>query len=747
MTAGSVMACVPSAHARSAGSRSAPWRHRDWEGSSARVVGSGSGSIAAEPKRCGGHRSQLAWNLTGSRWRWSCQNWRMAERPGSDPATVLSEELAACRKRGIERLDVHSHNQQPLVVPQLERLAAQYATATRSAVHGRIPQLKYLLWDALDAFRGENEMDAQLVSALFFGDSLHRVTKSAGELLDIAQRNLGYDSPVRFRLTRHVAFDNFAEFLSRFVAASSPAPIEDPRVLADDLPGETAPTLPPPDPAASAPAAEVERHVASTGYIDNGDHFVTLLSQAESITIIGYTNESLASMLRLALARKRAAMLRPDGCWSSVRVVFLSEDLLDRVNDERGYPDPGEARLLRRRLAVYGRRTVRTFLRSLPPRANWAIYDSADFPPLIGTLFEMPDRQRIVQLLIRRRQRSSSDHLYLELDDTRGHYFSAVFEEIVDSSTDDNKLVPVGRVVDGERFRATSTRFRRNVLLDRSDARGWLPMILVITWQMRGGLPEPLLQLRTQRNATRELHRFTHLAGHITQDSRAVIGREFGLEDHLPTTTAAQRVQMETGQSDPGELTPLTTGEYFHPDKEHLFFFVYACRLPDGLQLWPRAEMSALSVPELLSIRENQVFRKALALCQASPRRQVRAFEIVAQNLILHGYPDIAENLIESGAAGTTDLSAIATELSVLEERTRQTWPTYEGDAEVVGLSGFQFRNFFSTLMPFYESVGVPGAAQHLTLMREDGLKRAAADRLFELYNDERVMESVPLEL
>ena len=674
----------------------------------------------------------------------------MAERPGNDVAEVLSEELAACRKRGIERLDVLSHNQHPVPVPELERLATEYAAATRSPVHGRIPQLKYLLRDAAAAFREENELDAQLISALFFGDSLHRVTKSAGELLDIAQRQFGYDSPVRFRQTRHAAFDNFAEFLPRFVASTSPDAVEEVEASADDVPDEAEPALLPPNHVDSALAPEVQRHIASTGYVDNGEHFVTLLSQAEKITIVGYTNESLASMLRLALTRKRAAMLRPDSCWSSVRVVFLSDDLLDRINDERGYPNPREARLLRRRLAVYGRRTVRIFLRSLPGRVKWTIYDSPYFPPLVGTLFEMPDGQRIIQLLIRRRQRSGSDHLYLELDDTRGHYFSAVFDEIVDSGTDDNKLVPVGRVVNGKRFLTTSTRYRRNVLVDSSGARDWLPMVLVITWQMRGGQAEPLLQLRTQRNATRELDRFTHLAGHITQDKPTVVGLEFGLEDHLPMTTAAQRVQMETGESDPGELTPLVTGKYFHPDKEHLFFFVYSCRLPDGLQLWPQAEMSALSVSELLSIRQNQVLRMALALCQAPPsRRPARgaAFEIVTQNLVLHGYPGIAAKLTEAGGAWAADLDAIATELRDLEERTRQIWPAYEGDAEVVGLSGFQFREFFRTLLPFFASVGVPEAAEHLTLLRDDEAKRVAVDRLSELYDDERVMASLPIEL
>jgi hypothetical protein len=361
----------------------------------------------------------------------------------------------------------------------------------------------------------------------------------------------------------------------------------------------------------------------------------------------------------------------------------------------------------------------------------------------------MPDGQRIVQLLVRRPQRSGSNHLYLQLEDTRGHYFSAVFDEIVDSATDDNKLVPAGRPVDGEQFQTMSTRYRRNVLLDGSNVRDWLPMVLVIIWQMRAGRAEPLLQLRTQRNSTRERGRFTHLAGHITQE-RTIAGLEFGPRDPLPMATAEQRVQMETGESGPVELTPLGTGKYFHSDKEHLFFFVYACRLPDGLQVWPQAEMFALSIPELMAIRENQVLRKTMELCQAPPaRRPARgaAFEIMAQNLILHGYPEVAERMLAAGTARGADLDAIAAELLSLEERTRQTWPTDEGETEVVGLSGFQFREFFQTLLPLYERVGVPGAARQLKIIREDQAKWAASDRLSKMYADERIMESIPIEL
>jgi hypothetical protein len=275
-------------------------------------------------------------------------------------------------------------------------------------------------------------------------------------------------------------------------------------------------------------------------------------------------------------------------------------------------------------------------------------------------------------------------------------------------------------------------------------------MVLVVTWRVRDGQPEPLLQLRTRLNSTRELHRLTHLAGHITHDDPPVRGTEFGSDDAIPLTAARKRVQMETGEGDTGELAPLTTGAYHHSDKEHLFFFVYSCRLPDELDLWPEAEMSPVSVPELLSIRKNQVLRNALSLCEDPPASRpvrVNAFEIVALNLILHDLGEIAQQLRDAAAARTPDFGAITAELGRLEEQTRQPWSGFEGDVQLNGLSGLQFREFYAILLPFYETIGVPGAADVLALIADDETKRSATDRLSQLYHDERVMRSIPIEL
>jgi hypothetical protein len=129
--------------------------------------------------------------------------------------------------------------------------------------------------------------------------------------------------------------------------------------------------------------------------------------------------------------------------------------------------------------------------------------------------------------------------------------------------------------------------------------------------------------------------------------------------------------------------------------------------------------------------------------------RQVRsaAFEIAALNLTLHDYSELAQKLTDAAAARTADFGSIAAELAELEEDTRQSWAGYEGEAELVGLSGLQFREFFTILLPFYQRIGVPGAAEHLMLVRDDEAKRNAVERLAELYRDERIMRLIPVEL
>ena len=681
--------------------------------------------------------------------------------PGEDADAILVEhianELADCRKRGIERLDVHTHNQVPLAVPELRRLASEYATARGLALPAGTAQIKQLLRDTLEVLLAENQPDAELIRDLFFGDSAHTMVMTAGELLDIARKKSGDANEARFRARRNAAFVNFALFLVNFVA--------DTRRSHDDLAVTPAAPLGSgigvgEDAAHYPPDTEFERHSALTGYVGDGNRFVRLLAEAVNVTIVGFTNETLSRMLANALARKRAALRQPDAFWESIRIVFISDQLLDSINDERPeYPDPGEARRQRHQAAFNERRSVGAFLHR-GPEARWAIYESPYLPSLIGTLFEMPDGGRVVQLLIRHPRRRSPDHLFLELGDTTSHYFSAAFEDVVRSSVSDDKIIPVG-VPRAGKFYCTGTRFRPNVLRDGSGATGWVPVVLVVTWRNRNGHPEPLLQLRTEVLAARELNSLSHLSAYIVQDDyldqaageanpgRVTVPLEFDLQHPGPSRAARRRLQAEASEELPGQIRPHASYSYLNPDKEHLFFFVYTYEFPRDFQLPRRADMHHVPLPELFAIRENQALRMAALLCQApamSPRIRAAAWEIAGLNLLLHDHTELASRLMSlPGWQGPSDRDT--DEIRRLAEQTRQTWFPGGQEVQLTGLAGLQYRNFFTFLLPLYAEFGVQGAAEQLAVMGQDEDHRAAISRLSELYQDEELMTAIPVEL
>src|SRR5262249_47613453 len=123
------------------------------------------------------------------------------------------------------------------------------------------------------------------------------------------------------------------------------------------------------------------------GYVGEGQRFTQLLSEARSATIVGMTNETLAESLRRALEDKRRLSGRPDASWESLRIVFLSENLLDSLNDELlDYPDQTEATLQRRRAAENSMRSIRLLLEQAQSD-HWELLRSEYQLPFAGTLF------------------------------------------------------------------------------------------------------------------------------------------------------------------------------------------------------------------------------------------------------------------------------------------------------------------------------------------------------------------------
>jgi len=297
------------------------------------------------------------------------------------------------------------------------------------------------------------------------------------------------------------------------------------------------------------------------------------------------------------------------------------------------------------------------------------------------------------------------------------------------------------------------------VLKDGCGKSGWLPMIIVITSRVRNGRTEAVLQLRTPRNAAREENRLSHLGTHILHEDRvrpsgrllAEVPKTFGLAHDTPLSAARRFVKDTTG-TDPGDaLRPVATGKYLYPDKEHLFFFVFALALPEGLHFPRRAEMHQFRLGELLAVRANQVLSAAVRVCRnsaISQRSFARAAEVLAVNFVLHDRDDLAATMLGLIDESPDERASVATTMSeLIVDRTAPSWMEPSREVMLEGLAGWHYRAFFSALLPLYAEIGVDEAADLLAAIDADDKKRAARDRLAQVYLDEGVIAVVPVEL
>jgi hypothetical protein len=651
-----------------------------------------------------------------------------------DPVDV-AEDLAECRQRGLDWLDRSTPPQRPVRAVALQALAADYVTTRNLLASGRIAQIKVLLADGITEMgRQGSASDANLLRELFFGSSFEGTIPAPGELLQSARRKAG-ESEARFRERRASLLRSFAQFLIQFA--------QSPPVLAAD------------DPATRPDSASSQYQPPQTGFAPDHAHFTELLANAVNATIIGITNERLLAAIRVALDRKRE-LGPPDAFWNSLRIVFLAESLLEAVNDEREeFNDPQEALRQRHLERTWALRSIGVFLKRTHS-TRWTLYDWPYLPVLTGSLFEFQDGSKLVHLLIRPPRRSAADYLFIDVND-KVDRFSAVFEDIVHHSVSDTMIVPVGAPA-GPVFQCNEVRLHARVLKDGSGASGWLPMVIVITWRTRNGKVEALLQLRTEQNAAREENRLSHLGGHILQEDRlrpsgrplAEIPKAFDSTHDTPLSAARRLVRNATGADPGGALRAITTGRYLYPDKEHLFFFVFALELAESLHIPRQAEMHPSRLAELLAVRLNQVLTSAASLCgrtDLSQRAFTAAAEVLALNLTLHDRSDLADTvlgLVDQSPADRATAAAALTELLAA-----QTAPSWMDSQEVLleGLAGWHFREFFSTLLPLYAEIGIDGAADLAAEIEADELKRAARDRLTDLYQDEHVISLLPKDL
>lgn len=651
-----------------------------------------------------------------------------------DPVRIAAE-LNDCRQRGLDGLDRRTGNQEPVHAAELQRLAQAFAAATGLPDPDRIPQIKALLIAGIgDLRRQERLRDADLIRALFFGETTDGPIGAPGELLRMAKRQAGNMSEYRFQELRKNAMRSFANVLVAHVTT-----LTGDTVAADGQEGRG-------------------QLAASIGQVDDTGQFVELLATAEKVTIVGITNEDLLPMLKEALRLKRAASGRADAFWESLRIGFQSPDLLETVNDERlRLSDPAEALRQRREAAIWARRQIGVFLKRTGS-TRWTMFESNYQPMPTGASIEFADGTKMARLLIRRPRRATAEQIYIEIRDPKAQ-IAGVFDEIAYTSKLDTMIVPVGEPVTESAFRCYGSRVQAEALQDNSREGGWLPMILVVTFRHYRGHVEPILQLRTPENSAREENRLSHIGGHIQEEDRLRPGGRqlaeppaiFDLEHEVPICAARRIVRELTGAEPAAELVPVTASGYLYPDKESLFFFVYALNVPEGLHFSQPAEMQPFRLAQLLAVRANQAIRSAAGLCRdtdSTPGSWTAAARVAALNLTLHDHAELAETLTGAAHGSPAERAELALALDKLvTDLTATSRASSSREVALLGLAGWQYRHFFSELLPLYARIGVDGAAELLQSVTADPVKDAACRELADLYQDEQFMSLLPMEL
>ncbi|WP_217712246.1 hypothetical protein [Streptomyces sp. NA02950] len=143
---------------------------------------------------------------------------------------IASKELPRIRQRGLDDLDLSTHNRKPVDCERIEQLARLHSEKKGVDAHSRPALVRGLIDDALSAYAEHKTASATFIRDLFFSSQDTTTPLSPGDLLDDARKKSGLSSGAFDRLRRK-EFSKFAEFLAHYVLRDATVSRETARVI------------------------------------------------------------------------------------------------------------------------------------------------------------------------------------------------------------------------------------------------------------------------------------------------------------------------------------------------------------------------------------------------------------------------------------------------------------------------------------------------------------------------------------
>jgi hypothetical protein len=351
--------------------------------------------------------------------------------------------------------------------------------------------------------------------------------------------------------------------------------------------------------------------------------------------------------------------------------------------------------------------------------------------PLVGTLFEMPNGQKIVQFAHPRPKRPLSEWLFLEFMASAGQisHYETLFDDIASRSFLLDEMIVTGTPSrDGRSFVPTRIRNRQNVFRG-SGADEWIAAVIVLLWYRDSRRrPRPLLQVRTPENSRRELNHLSNLSGYLNAKDMADSPLHAPLDYAAPLHAAVREIAEELSPMEGPWSPPRITGvaPYYHGDPrvENFFFFVCESELLAPPTIVPhRAMLREWSFKDLLDIRRFQVLTKTETMLEDQALTQLEreySAHALRLNLIAHGDVQFA-NELDTVVKTRAPHGPLAEKIKLARGEGPARYVFERGEREIIGLAGLQYREFFSIFVPAYARLGMEGAAECLERVRSTG--------------------------
>lgn len=475
--------------------------------------------------------------------------------------------------------------------------------------------------------------------------------------------------------------------------------------------------------------------VARGGTETTVEHLTAVLADATAATIVG-ESETVRELLTIALSLKRSRVGHNSDAWSEINVVTL---------EPRGSRDQSEtARSELARTYAVNRHSLRAFFLQNESADRWQVRTSVDDTATRGMAVEHADGR--VSIVLTTQWRETLTHVIFEDSSTRSYW--KLFQDISSSSSPDQETVVVARE-SPTGLVPSNLADRSHILRGRGPQNYTIPAVVVISLQERTGASQPLLQINFRTNSTREVSKISHPSGYLhpldMDPSLSEVGERTTPFTNAEYVRAAQREisYLTSGGTEQVAFRLASVTPFYYHDNEQMSFAAVEARFPATSRFLPGAHLRAWSLDDLVNARLWQVLANAVSFVEAN-RGDLITLEsggrLVKANLAVHrvrvgslnrtikGDPDATEAFIRAARARQKDLEVARHHQS---ERVL-----------ITGLAGFQYREFYSVVLPAYIRANVPGASALFNTIDPRAVARLSA-----LYRDQDFIQQLPQEL